>query len=111
MTGQTGQAPAGEPPTLEVRWIRPGVLDARILEWFRRYPAATEVREDDYQISPNLEGLSVKIRGGWALDVKMYRGGRGALTVMGQVRGSWRPGSDGRFRLPGWFATLITRRR
>jgi hypothetical protein len=87
MTGQTGQAPAGEPPTLEVRWIRPGVLDARILEWFRRYPAATEVREDDYLISPNLEGLSVKIRGGWALDVKMYRGGRGALTVMGQVRG------------------------
>ena len=79
MTGHTAEAPAGagEPPTVEVRWIRPGVLDARMLEWFRRFPAATESREDDYLISPDLDGLSVKIRGGRALEVKMYRGGLG----------------------------------
>jgi hypothetical protein len=89
MTGHTAEAPveAGEPPTVEVRWIRPGVLDARMLEWFRRFPAATESRADDYLISPDLDGLSVKIRGGRALEVKMYRGGRGVLTVPGQVRG------------------------
>jgi hypothetical protein len=89
MTGYAASAPAeeGEPPTLEVRWIRPGALDARMLAWFTRFPAATESRVDDYLISPDLEGLSVKIRGGRALEVKMYRGRRGALTGPGNVRG------------------------
>jgi hypothetical protein len=89
MTGHSADAPAeaGEPPTVEVRWIRPGVADARMHEWFRRFPAATESRADDYLISPDLDGVSVKIRGGRALEVKMYRGGRGVLAVPGQVRG------------------------
>src|SRR6478752_2320072 len=36
----------------------PGVADARMHEWFRRFPAATESRADDYLISPDLDGVS-----------------------------------------------------
>ena len=75
------------PPSLEVRWIRPGQLDPAMLEWFGRFPNATESREDDYLIRPDLDGLSVKIRGGRALEVKVFRGSRGVLDVPGRARG------------------------
>jgi hypothetical protein len=68
---------------LEIRWIRPGELDPRIVERLDQFPAIVESRADDYLISPDLEGLSVKIRGGSALEVKVYGGSLGVRDVPG----------------------------
>ncbi|HEY7048948.1 MAG TPA: hypothetical protein VH373_17120 [Jatrophihabitantaceae bacterium] len=88
MTAPSGPGPAiREPPTLEVRWIRPGELDGRTSRWFDRFPAMTESRRDDYLISPDLGELSVKLRAGRALEVKMYRGLLGILEIPGHARG------------------------
>ena len=88
MTAPGGPDPEiGEPPTLEVRWIRPGELDVGMRERFDRFPAITESRRDDYLISPDLGELSVKIRAGRALEVKAYRGLLGILEVPGRARG------------------------
>ena len=107
-------------PRLEVRWIRSGALDVRMLEWFRRFPTAAESREDDYLINPDLDGLSVKIRGAGALEVKMYRGRVGVLDVPGRARGlmeSWqkwsfplRSPSQDRGVTPSWTAVHKNRR-
>jgi hypothetical protein len=78
--------------SLEVRWIFPGQLEAAVARWFGRFPARTESREDTYLLDPPLPGLSVKIRGGGALEVKAYRGSPGFLAVAGRARGhieSW----------------------
>src|SRR6187402_2877259 len=75
------------PPNLEVRWIRSGDLEPRTLEWFGRFAATVESREDDYLINPDLDGLSVKIRGGLALEVKVYCGSLGVLDVPGDAQG------------------------
>ena len=51
-----------------------------------------ESREDTYLLEPRLGGLSVKVRGGGALEVKAYRGCPGMLEVAGRARGrleSW----------------------
>ena len=106
--------------SLEVRWIFPGPLEAAVARWFGRFPAGTEVREDTYLLDPQLPGLSVKIRGGGALEVKAYRGSPGTLEVPGRARGrmhAWqkwsfpysppRPGSGDR---PGWQPVRKTRR-
>jgi hypothetical protein len=77
--------------TLEVRWILPGELETAVVGWFARFTAATESREDTYLL-PHLPGLSVKIRGGRALEVKVYGGSPGILEVAGQALGrmeSW----------------------
>jgi hypothetical protein len=77
---------------LEVRWIRRGVLDVGTLDWFGRFPAASESRQDDYLVRPDLDGLSVKLRGGRALEVKVYRGSLGVLDLPDRARGvqeSW----------------------
>ena len=89
--------PPGSPVTegvcsLEVRWFFPGQLDTAVAEWFGRFPAETQSREDTYLLDPQLRGLSVKIRGGAALEVKVYRGSPGILYVPGRARGrmeSW----------------------
>ena len=89
--------PPGSPVTegvrsLEVRWIFPGQLEAAVAGWFGRFPARTESREDTYLLDPQLRGLSVKIRGGEALEVKVYGGSPGILEVAGRARGrmeSW----------------------
>jgi hypothetical protein len=73
--------------SLEARWIFPGQLEAGVARWFTRFPAETESREDTYLLDPHLPGLSVKIRGGGALEVKMYRGSPGLLEVAGRARG------------------------
>ena len=78
--------------SLEVRWIFPGQLEAVVAGWFGRFPAGTESREDTYLLDPRLRGLSVKVRGGGALEVKAYRGSPGILEVAGRARGrleSW----------------------
>ena len=79
--------------TLEVRWIFPGELETPVVGWFARLTAETETesREDAY-LRPHLPGLSVKIRGGRALEVKVYQGSPGVLEVAGRARGrleSW----------------------
>jgi hypothetical protein len=79
-------------PSLEVRWIFPGQLETALARWFGRFPAWRESREDSYLLDPQLDGLSVKVRGGGALEVKAYRGSPGILEVAGRARGrleSW----------------------
>ena len=78
--------------SLEVRWIFPGQLEAAVAGWFGRFPARTESREDTYLLDPRWRGLSVKVRGGGALEVKAYRGSPGILEVPDRARGrleSW----------------------
>ena len=78
--------------SLEVRWIFPGRLEAAVAGWFGRFPARTESREDTYLLDPLSPGLSVKVRGGGALEVKAYRRSPGVLQVAGRARGrmqSW----------------------
>jgi hypothetical protein len=120
--------PAEQPPstvteagrTLEVRWIFPGPLEPAVAGWFARFPVQTESREDTYLIDPQLRGLSVKIRGGGALEVKVYRGSLGILEVAGRARGrlqSWQkwsfpvspPGPD-RSERAGWRPVRKRRR-
>jgi hypothetical protein len=77
--------------TLEVRWIFPGELETAVVGWFGRFTAGTESREDSYLL-PQLPRLSVKIRDGTALEVKVYQGSPGVLEVAGRARGrmeSW----------------------
>jgi hypothetical protein len=88
-----GNSVIGGLSTVEVRWIMPGRLDAAIAGWFGRFPAETESREDAYLIRPVLRGLSVKIRAGRALEVKVRLGCPGILDEAGRARGrleSWR---------------------
>ena len=72
--------------SLEVRWIFPGQLETAVAGWFGRFPARTESRQDTYLLDPQLRGLSVKVRGGGALEVKAYRGSPGILEVAGRAR-------------------------
>ena len=51
--------------------------------WFGRFPATVESREDTYPLDPQLPGLSVKVRGGGALEVKVYGSSPGILEVAG----------------------------
>ena len=106
--------------SLEVRWIFPGQLDAAVAGWFGRFPARTESREDTYLMDPELPRLSVKIRGGRALEVKAYRGSPGILEVAGRARGRmefWRKWSfpvsslsPGTGDLVGWRPVCKRRR-
>ena len=78
--------------SLEVRWIFPGQLSPAMTGWFGRFPAQTQMLEDSYLLDPYLPGLSVKVRGGRALEVKAYRGSPGLFQVAGRARGrlqSW----------------------
>ena len=105
--------------SLEVRWIFPGRLDAAVAGWFSRFPAAAESQQDSYLLDPHLRGLSVKVRGGRAFEVKMYRGSPGTLDVAGRGRGhiqSWQkwsfpfaPLSEIRADPAGWI--LVSKKR
>ena len=88
MTAQPPDSPVSEGVrSLEVRWIFPGQLTAAVARWFGRFPAEMESREDTYLLDPPLPGLSVKVRGGGALEVKVFRGSPGMLEVAGRARG------------------------
>ena len=92
MTAAPGSSVIEGLRTLEVRWLVPGQLDAAVAGWFGRFPAETSSREDTYLVNPELRGLSVKFRGGRALEMKMYHGTVGMLNVPGRARGgiqSW----------------------
>ena len=78
--------------SFEARWIFPGQLQTAVAAWLERFPAEIQSREDTYLLDPQLRGLSVKVRGGVALDVKVYRGSPGVLYLPGRARGrmeSW----------------------
>jgi hypothetical protein len=87
MRAEVFQNPVSEAVlSLEVRWIFPGQLETAVARWFARFPATTESREDSYLLDPHLPGLSVKVRAGRALEVKVYRGSPGTLQVPGRAR-------------------------
>jgi MFS transporter, PHS family, inorganic phosphate transporter len=98
--------------SLEVRWILPGQPGAALTGWFARFPARVESRVDTYLVDPQPGGMSVKLRQGEAVELKVYQGSPGTLEVAGRARGrleSWDkwslpcdpPGLDGA-DLPGW---------
>ena len=93
MTAEPQESPVTQAVgSLEVRWIFAGPLETAVAGWFGRFPARTESREDTYLLDPHLPGLSVKVRGGGALEVKVYGGSPGILEVAGRARGrmeSW----------------------
>jgi hypothetical protein len=121
MTAEPHQSPVTDAVrSLEMRWIFPGQLETAVSRWFGRFAARTESREDTYLLDPQLPGLSVKVRGGGALEVKAYRGSLGILDLPGGARGhleSWhkwsfpfsplRPGSGDP---PGWLPVRKRRR-
>lgn len=60
--------------------------------WFGRFPAEVAARQDAYLVDPELRGLSVKVRDGAALEVKVYHGSPGILEMSGRAFGrteSW----------------------
>ena len=73
--------------SLEVRWIFPGRLTGAVAGWFGRFPARTESREDAYLLDPQRPGVSLKVRGGGPVEVKVYRGSPGTLEVTGHACG------------------------
>ena len=89
--------------SLEVRWIFPGQLSGAVAGWFGRFPAETRVLEDAYLLDPQLPGLSVKVRGGRALEVKVYRGSPGLLEVAGRARGRLEELTDVHARGEAWW--------
>ncbi len=121
MTAKPPESPVTEAVrSLEVRWIFPGQLATAVAGWFGRFPARVESREDTYLLDPQLPGLSVKIRGGGALEVKVYHGSPGILEVAGRARGrmeSWQkwsfpvgPLSQGSGDPAGWRPVRKRRR-
>jgi hypothetical protein len=82
-----GDLVTGGVGSLEVRWIFCGPLEAAVAGWFGRFPAEMDSREDTYLLDPDMPGLSVKVRAGGALEVKVYRGSQGILDVPGRARG------------------------
>jgi hypothetical protein len=115
----SGPAVSG-PPRLEVRWIRPGALDDRMVDWFARFPISTESRVDNYLCDPDIDGLSVKVRGGRTLEVKARLRRRGELVVPGRARGfleSWQrwsfhaaPATWADVDSPAWISVSKVRR-
>ncbi len=121
MTAEPPGSPVAEGVrSLEVRWIFPGQLETAVAEWLERFPAESQSREDAYLVDPQLHGLSVKVRGGLALEVKVYRGSPGILDLAGRARGrmeSWQKwsfpvNSPGQASgdLPGWRPVRKRRR-
>jgi hypothetical protein len=105
--------------SLEMRWILRGQPAGAVEGWFGRFPAETMALEDAYLLDPYLPGLSVKVRGGRALEVKVYGGSPGLLKVAGRAHGrleSWQkwsfphgPASPSSGDSAGW--RLVSKRR
>lgn len=88
MTGMTGvPVTAGGLFTLELRWMLPGQLHRAVADWFAAVLPEMEAREDAYLLDPDLGGLSVKVRAGAALEVKVFRGSPGIFEIPGRARG------------------------
>lgn len=89
-----------EEPTLEVRWIRPGTLSPAMIDWFGASDGDVERREDVYLVGRHIRGMSVKIRGGSQLDLKVARGTQGILDVKGRAAGEMESWQKWAFPLP-----------
>ena len=93
MTAETLESPVTEAVrSLEVRWIFPGQLETAVAGWFGRFSARRSHARTATCWIRSCPGLSVKVRGGGALEVKMHRGSPGILEVAGRARGrmeSW----------------------
>jgi hypothetical protein len=91
--GGIGSTVSEEGPTLEVRWVCPGALATSMIDWFTPFLEQVESREDAYLVGQQIQGISVKIRGGAQLDTKVASGSHGVLDVPGRARGhlqSWK---------------------
>ncbi len=91
--GGIGSTVSAEGPTLEVRWVCPGPLATSMIDWFTPFLEQVESREDEYLVGQQIQGISVKIRGGAQLDMKVASGSHGVLDVPGRARGhlqSWK---------------------
>lgn len=95
-----GGSVLGNSSTLEVRWIRPGSLTASMTEWFGSFGGEFESREDAYLVGQEVRGLSVKIRGGSLLDVKVTQGDGGVVDLPGRVRGRLQAWKKWSFPIP-----------
>lgn len=108
---------AGPVDSLEVRWITLGPLKPAMREWFARFPAGTETRDDAYLLRPRLPGLAVKLRLGSVLDLKAFAGSPGSIELPYGGCGTlelWRkwsfsgdgylPGDNSGDAAPGWAA-------
>jgi hypothetical protein len=98
----TNAAMANPMDSLEVRWITPGPLTPAMREWFARFPAGTETRDDAYLLHSPLRWLAVKVRRGSALDLKAFLGSSGLIELPNGGRGAlelWRKWSfsDGNY--------------
>ena len=82
-----GDSVTQEAPTLEVRWLRRGVLPTSMTDWFSAFGGQIETRTDTYLVTGRVRGVSVKIRGGLRLDIKVSIGDRGVLDVPGYAHG------------------------
>ena len=110
MTAALPDSPVTEgAPSLEVRWIFPGQLETAMAEWFGRFPAELESREDAYLLNPDLRSMSVKVRAGRALEVKVYRSSPGILDVAGRARGHMQSWQKWSFRSARPAAAAVTR--
>jgi hypothetical protein len=92
VTAHSESLSGGGARSLEVRWIFRGQLADTMAGWFGRFAAESTALEDVYLLEPYLPGLSVKVRAGRALEVKVYRGNHGLLEVPGRASGrveSW----------------------
>ena len=79
--------------SLEVRWITPGPLTPGMRNWFARFPAGTETRDDVYLLRSPLRWLAVKVRRGSTLDLKAFLGSSGLIELPNGGRGAlelWR---------------------
>jgi hypothetical protein len=94
--------------SLEVRWIFPGRLETAVAG-FGRFPIEMESREDTYLLDSRLHGLSVKVRGGRSLEVKVYRGARESWMWRAAPADAWSPGRSGPFPLARSTSTAATR--
>ena len=87
-------------PTLEVRWIRPGALATSKLDWFRPFVQEIESREDIYLVAGRTKGVSIKIRGGDVLDLKVAGEPGAILDVPGRSRGRLQTWTKWSFPIP-----------
>lgn len=58
-----------------------------MIDWFNPHVMEIETREDLYLIGRGIQGLSVKLRGGTVLDIKVSSGSPGALEVANHAQG------------------------
>ena len=109
-----------EGASLEVRWILLGGLTTSMIEWFGPFLGEVEAREDLYLVTPRMHGVSLKIRGGGRLDLKVAARDGDILEVARRARGrvgSWRKWSfplpsvlDMRIQSPEWIPVRKIRR-